>query len=109
MAKYRVRYSWHAVDDLDSIFDYISEDNRKAAIRLLDRIENAILRLARNPRLGAVLQTNDLSLVVPGYRRLVAAPYIIFYRIGDGEILIARVIHSRQDWLLLIFNQDFEA
>lgn len=58
MTKYRVRYSWHAVDDLDSIFDYISDENRAAAVRLLERIED--------------------------------------------------VMHSRQNWLHLIFNQDFE-
>lgn len=108
MTKYRVRYSWHAVDDLDSIFDYISDENRAAAVRLLERIEDAMLRLAHNPRLGAVLQTNDLSLVEPGYRRLVVAPYLIFYRIGDDEIFVARVLHSRQDWLHLILNRHFE-
>lgn len=107
MAKYRIRYTRDAVDDLDSIFDYISEDHRDAAAGMLERIENTILNLADNPRMGAVLPTNDLSLVEPGYRRIVVRPYIIFYRIGKGEIFIARVLHCRQDWMNLLFENSW--
>lgn len=106
--KLRIRYTRDAVDDLDSIFDYISEDNRKAALDMLERIENAILKLADNPRLGMVLPTDDLSLVEPGYRRTVVNPYLIFYRIGRDEVFISRVLHGRQDWLHLLFDTDFE-
>lgn len=108
MTKCRIRYTRDAVDDLDSIFDYISEDNRRAAVRMLERIESAILRLADNPRLGAVLPTNELSLVKPGYRRIVVSPYLVFYRFDDGEVFVARVLHSRQDWMHLIFERGFD-
>jgi toxin ParE1/3/4 len=108
MANYRIRYTRDAVDDLDSIFDYISDDNRDAAAGMLERIENTILNLADNPRMGAVLPTNDLSLVEPGYRRIVVRPYIVFYRIGKGDIFIARVLHCRQDWMNLLFESFFE-
>ena len=86
----------------------ISEDNRYAAAGMLERIENTILNPADNSRMGAVLPTNDLSLVEPGYRRIVVRPYIIFYRIGKGEIFIARVLHCRQDWMNLLFENSFE-
>lgn len=107
MAKLKILYTQDAVNDLDSIFDYISEDKRAAAINMLERIENSILNLADNPRMGTVLPTNDLSLVEPGYRRIVVNPYIIFYRIGDGEIFVSRVLHSRQDWMNLLFENNF--
>ncbi|MGI6550394.1 MAG: type II toxin-antitoxin system RelE/ParE family toxin [Syntrophomonadales bacterium] len=108
MTKYRIRYTRDAVDDLDSMFDYIADDNRKAAARLLERIESSILKLAENPRLGTVLPTNDLSLVEPGYRRIIVKPYIIFYRIGQDEIFISRVLHNRQDWMNLLFEKSYE-
>jgi len=108
MSRIRIRYTRDAVDDLDSIFDYIADDNRKAAAKLLERIEHSILKLADNPRLGSVLPTNDLSLVEPGYRRIIVKPYIIFYRIGKDEIFIARVLHSRQDWMSLLFENSYE-
>ncbi|HNX29626.1 MAG TPA: type II toxin-antitoxin system RelE/ParE family toxin [Syntrophomonadaceae bacterium] len=104
MTKLRILYTQDAVDDLDSIFDYISQDKRTAAANLLEKIENSILKLADNPRMGTVLPTNDLSLVEPGYRRIVVQPYLIFYRTGNGEIIIARVLHSRQDWMNLLFE-----
>ena len=104
----RIRYTRDAVDDLDSIFDYISDDNRKAALDMLERIENAIMKLADHPRIGAVLPTDDLSLVEPGYRRIVVQPYLVFYRIGKDEVFVARVLHGRQDWMHLLFDTDFE-
>jgi len=105
MTKLRILYTQDAVDDLDSIFDYISQDKQTAAAKLLEKIENSILKLAENPRMGTVLPTNDLSLVEPGYRRIVVQPYLIFYRIGNDEIFIARVLHSRQDWMNLLFEK----
>ena len=108
MAKHRIRYTRDAVDDLDSIFDYISEDNRKAALDMLERIESSIMKLADNPRIGMVLPTDDLSLVEPGYRRIVVKPYLVFYRIGNDEVFIARVLHGRQDWMQLLFEANFE-
>ncbi len=107
MARFRIRYTADAVDDLDSIFDYITQDNRAAAVRMLQRLEQSILRLGDNPRLGAVLPTDDLSLVSPGYRRIFVKPYLVFYRIGDGEILVARVLHAGQDWMHLLFEHGF--
>lgn len=108
MTRIRIRYTRDAVNDLDSIFDYIADDNRKAAARLLERIENSILKLVNNPRLGSVLLSNDLSLIEPGYRRIIVKPYIIFYRIGKDEIFIARVLHGRQDWMSLLFENSYE-
>ncbi len=107
MTKLRILYTQDAVDDLDSIFDYISEDKRTIAAKMLERIEKSIDNLAENPRMGTVLPTNDLSLVEPGYRRIVVKPYLIFYRISDGELFISRVLHSRQDWMSLLFENTF--
>ena len=107
MTKLRILYTPDAVNDLDSIFDYISEDKRTAAANMLEQIENSILKLADNPRMGTVLPTNELSLVEPGYRRIVVKPYLIFYRIGNGELFISRVLHSKQDWMNLLFEKDY--
>lgn len=107
MTKLRIRYTQDAVDDLDSIFDYISEDKQTAAANMLEQIENSILQLSDNPRLGTVLPTNELSLIEPGYRRIVVKPYIIFYRIGKDELFISRILHSRQDWMNLLFENSF--
>ena len=108
MSKHKIRYTAAAVDDLDGIFSYISDDDRIAAVKMLDKIEAAILKLGDMPRLGAVLPTNELSLVESGYRMLVVEPYLIFYRIRQNEVWIGRVLHSRQDWLYLLFRAPSE-
>jgi len=107
MKKLSIRYTQDAVNDLDSIFDYISDDKRLAAAKLLRQIEEAIMTLADNPRMGSVVPSDDLSLVEPGYRRIVVKPYLIFYRIGKEELFISRVLHSKQDWMNLLFENRF--
>lgn len=45
MTKHKLLYTRDAVDDLDSIFDYISEKNQVAAINMLEEIEGSIVCL----------------------------------------------------------------
>ncbi|MCL2189606.1 MAG: type II toxin-antitoxin system RelE/ParE family toxin [Defluviitaleaceae bacterium] len=33
---------------------------------------------------------------------MVVTPYIVFYRVLENSIVIARVLHSRQNWLHLL-------
>jgi len=106
--KSKIRYTRDAVDDLDSIFDYIAEGNRIAAGNMLEKIERTIMSLANNPRMGTVLPAKDLSLVESGYRKIIIKPFIVFYRIGKEEIYIARVLHSKQDWLHLLFENNYD-
>jgi len=108
MPPIKIYYTQDAIDDLDVIFNYISEDNKQAALRMVDRLEAAILRLADNPRLGAVLPVEHPSIINPGYRRIVVKPYNVFYRILNNSIFIGRVLHGRQNWMQLIFDLDFE-
>jgi toxin ParE1/3/4 len=107
MSKYRIRYTEIAVEDLDLIFDYISADNRNAALKMLERLKTGIERLVDMPRLGGVLPNNDFSLVESGYRYLVIEPYVVFYRILEQEVRVGRVLHSRQDWLNTLFDMSF--
>ena len=41
-----------AKKDLNDIWDYIANDNIEAADRVLDALEEAMLRLAKNPGAG---------------------------------------------------------
>jgi toxin ParE1/3/4 len=107
MTKYKLLYAKDALDDLDSIFAYISEDNRQAALGMLDRIESAIYKLETNPRLGVVVQPLEPCILESGYRTIYVKPYMIFYRIGKEAVYIAHVLHSRQNWLSLLFDKDY--
>lgn len=104
MSKYRIRYTQQAVDDMDAIFDYIVLENRDAAHRMLAEFERSVNRLADSPYIGAAIRTDEPMMIKPGYRYLVVSPYLIFYRVTDGEVRIGRILHSRQDWLKLLFG-----
>ena len=82
-----VRWSGRALRDLAEIFDYIAAENEDGALRVSDRIFEAIERLAVMPRLG---RTSDLRR----RRELIVDQYIILYAIQRDEVLIQTVRHG---------------
>lgn len=78
-----------AIDDLQSLRSYISEDSPSAANSTAKRIIKAINLLVNQPgigRIGRVIDTREL--VVSGL------PYIIPYRVKNNIIEILRVLHG---------------
>ncbi len=104
MSKCRIRYTQQAVDDMDAIFDYIVLENQDAARKMLSEFAKGIEGLAESPYIGAAIRTDEPVMITAGYRYLVVSPYLIFYRVVDGEVRIGRILHSRQDWLQLLFG-----
>jgi toxin ParE1/3/4 len=87
-----IRYSRVAQADIQSIFDYIAQENPKAAARVVSLIESSVMRLELFPlsgRSGAVAGTREL--VVP---RL---PYIAVYQITLEVVEIIAVFHAAQN------------
>ena len=100
----KILLSEAAYYDMDSVFSYVSQDNKKAAEMLRSRLYKAIAQLVGFPEKGAVLPEEDAPGAERGYRRIVQNPYIIFYRVLDDKIVIARVLHGRQNWLQSLFE-----
>ena len=89
----RIKWLDLAVDDLEDIADYISEDNADAARRVVSRLCKAVRMLAKQPEIGRPGR-------VHGTRELVIAesPFIVPYRLVGSEIQILRVLHGARDW-----------
>ena len=104
MIEYKIRYVQQAVDDMDAIFDYVVVENQTAAHKLLEQFDHSIQKLRKAPYLGAAIRTDDAMMIAEGYRYLVVAPYLIFYRVREKDVVIGRILHSRQDWLQLLFG-----
>jgi len=85
--------------DIDSIFSCISQGGKQAAEKLRLRIYEGIKKLLNFPEMGAVIPEEDAPGAQRGYRRIVVNPYIVFYRVLEDRIVIARVLHGRQNWL----------
>jgi addiction module RelE/StbE family toxin len=87
----KVKWTNLALDDLRSIYDYISQDSAKYADRLVDKIIEKVEMLENNPQVGRKVPEFDNESI----RELIEGSYRIIYRIeSEDEIGIARVHHS---------------
>jgi toxin ParE1/3/4 len=78
--------------DLASIYNFIADDNLKAADAWLKRIEGAFDMLAHSPLAGR--PRDDLAT---NLRSFPIGNYIIFYVPLSNGIEVVRVMNSRQD------------
>ena len=89
----RIKWLDLAVDDLDDIAGYISQDNPEAARRTVRRLWTAVKSLAEQPEMGRPGR-------VHGTRELVVSdtPFVVPHRVVGSEIEILRVLHGARDW-----------
>ena len=102
--KNKIKYTPVAVDDMDEIFSYISQDSVTAAETMLERLDRQIAGLAEFQHKGSVLSDEEYTLIQRGYRFIVVEPYLIFYRILENTIIIHRILRGRRDYLRELFN-----
>jgi addiction module RelE/StbE family toxin len=88
-----VRWSPTAIADLQSIRNYISQDNPGAAQKIATRIRQAAGQLCQFPLSGRAGR-------VPGTRELVitGTSYIAAYIVAGDEVQIAAILHGKQQW-----------
>lgn len=90
----RLRWTRLAEADLDNIADYIGQDSPVAAARvileLIDQAEALLTSHVAMGRPGRVIGTRELVIG--------QLPYIIPYRVREGEIEILRVLHTSRRW-----------
>lgn len=93
---YKVKFTSSSLKDLKSIQEYIYENNRKAAQKvvahIIEKIETVIIPNPAAGRAGRVLRTREL--VISKY------PYIVPYQVRDDVIYILRVLHTSRKWKL---------
>lgn len=89
----KLKWSQFALDDRDRIFDYIEQDNPRAAVAVDERISEQVKLLAQFPEAGRPGR-------VEGTRELVISrtSYIATYRIIGNVVRILRVLHCAQLW-----------
>lgn len=78
--------------DAISIWQWVADDNPKAADRLLSRFAEIAVLLSTKPGMGRARE--DLA---SGLRSFPVGEYLIFYRPISGGIDIVRIMHGRQD------------
>lgn len=97
---YNIIFEETAVNDLKSIFDYISKNllNEQASKKLSNKIKQEIISLKNHPLSNPIFQSKKVRK--HQYRILIVNNFIVFYWINDNEnrIIIARVLYSKRDF-----------
>ena len=103
----KLRYTPQAVADMQEIKRYIQGElkNPQAARRIAKSILDTCAMLKRFPEIGVRIAEKtgfDTDL-----RMLVCGQYIALYRVdaADGMVSVARVVHARQDYLRVLFDE----
>jgi len=86
-------WSFHAKEDLKTIYEYYAQFSLTIANRIVDRIYDkvSILQAPNAEQIGQFDEFNS------DFRRLISGNYKIFYKVFDSEILIVRIFDSRQN------------
>ena len=82
-----------AEQDIGDIWDYIADDNIEAADRVLDALDNALHRIAKNPGIGHMRE----ELADRRHRFLLVYSYLVVYRSEAKPLQVIRVLHAARD------------
>ena len=86
-----------AEQDINAIADHIAAHNLNAALRFLDAIEDACMRLGQFPQSGALVKFES-----PRLHKLRTIPvpqfesYLIFHFADESAVTVVRVLHGAQ-------------
>ena len=82
-----------AKQDVNDIWDYIADDNIEAADRVLEALDRAMIRLAKNPGVGHWRE----ELTDNRHRFFLVDSYLIVDRYETKPLQIVRVLHAARD------------
>jgi len=88
-----VRWTRPALADFVEVQQYIANENPDAARRVAERVWQSVQHLVGNPHAGREGH-------VGGTREWLISdtPYLVVYRIRNGEVEILRLWHGRKNW-----------
>jgi len=83
-----------AVQDIDTIYQFIAQQNPEAALRVVDTIYQSVeTNLPTQPHIGRPGRVaNTRELVITGL------PFIVPYRVHNKQVRVLRVFHGAQQW-----------
>ena len=90
----KVIWSPNALDDVDSIADFLAKDSIQRASLFALNIINATNKLKDFAFSGRIIpEINE-----PNSREIIFGNYRIMYQIGNSDVLISAVVHSSRNW-----------
>lgn len=88
-----VRWTKTAIGHLDSIFEYISQDSRAYALRMVDRITSRSTQIGDFPQSGRKVPEYESDTI----REVLEGQFRIIYLVQPDRIDILAVVHAARD------------
>ena len=100
----KVFMSEEAIRDLEQIGDYIAYQFKspRSALNIIQKIQERISQLEDFPLTGTPLSA--IVATKTDYRFLGCGSYLAFYRPQNGDVLIDRILHGRQDYVSILLG-----
>ncbi len=89
-----VKWAPSALDDVESIAEYIARDSVEMATIFVGKIFDTTERLQKFPFSGRVIP----EIMDSDCREIIYGAYRIMYRIEHEEVWITGVMHGARDW-----------
>jgi addiction module RelE/StbE family toxin len=83
----QINWTKRSIQDLKSIYDYISLDSTFYAARFISKLIKRVDILIEFPEYGRMVPEKN----TPEIRELIEGNYRIFYRLRKGEVTILRI------------------
>ncbi len=94
--KYQVVWVKSAENDLISIINYIAEDSRSNALKILKKIKEKSSNLYYSPKRGRTVPELKYFGILE-YREFVVSPWRTIYRIIGKKVFVLSILNSRQN------------
>jgi toxin ParE1/3/4 len=84
-----------ATRDFLEVVDLTASESRRAASRLVDEVDDALIRIGRHPQIGA--ERRELADPPVRFWTLQRYPYLLVYDAAVSPPAILRILHGSRD------------
>ena len=103
--EYKIRFTPIAQGDMDDVWDDVLETskNKKTTEKYVQEFIKEIIKKKEFPKSGIKIEYDG---VFTGIYSVNYKSYKVFYRINEEYIEVLRILHSNQDYMKDIFNDE---
>jgi toxin ParE1/3/4 len=91
-ARFQVKITRTAEEDIEEIWTYIAEDNPEAASKFVLELEKQVQTLEHFPERCPLIPENELLRT--RYRQILHGNYRTVFRVSERTVYVLRVIHG---------------
>ena len=102
--KYIVKITQNAENDLNEIINYISQNNPRTALVIMEKIISKIKTLNRFPYRGGYVP-ELLVRNIKDFRKITETPWNIYYKINGDIVSVLAIIDSRRNLKDILINK----